>query len=351
MAYTQTVDGAFGAGFAAAPNPATPREFEEAPMAKQSVDLRGKKILVTGATGQVAATLVAGLAADAEIWALGRFSQEAPRQRLEDLGVRTLKGDLAADAWPQLPRDFDYVLHFAVLRSGDFRYDLAANAEGTGRLMAHCQAAKAFLHCSSCAVYNYEGAAPRREDSPLGDNHRAMFPTYSISKIAAESVVRFCASHFELPTTIIRLNVPYGRSGGWPYMHLLMMKEGQPIDLHPDKPNYYNPIHEQDYLEKIPALLAAATPQATTLNFGGSQRLSIEEWCDYLGALTGFKPLYRDNPEAFGSLSVDLQAMHEAIGPTRMDWREGLRDMVATLAPELLQKPGAGGQINGGGAG
>lgn len=58
------------------------------------------------------------------------------------------------------------------------------------------------------AVYQYAGHDPLAEDAPLGDNHRSMFPTYSICKIAAESVVRFVARQFAIPTTIARLSVP-----------------------------------------------------------------------------------------------------------------------------------------------
>jgi nucleoside-diphosphate-sugar epimerase len=93
-----------------------------------------------------------------------------------------------------------------------------------------CQSVKAFIHFSSAAVYQYAGAEPRKENSPLGDNHRHMFPTYSISKIAAETVARFTAKQFNIPLTIARLSVPYGDNGGWPFWHLLMMKEGIPID-------------------------------------------------------------------------------------------------------------------------
>ena len=46
----------------------------------------------------------------------------------------------------------------------------------------------------------------------------------------------------------------------------------------------------------------------------------------------------RDNPDAFGSLCIDTVRMHELIGETRVDWREGLRSQVEHLAPELLNK-------------
>ncbi len=230
------------------------------------------------------------------------------------------------------------MLNFAVVKSGDFDYDLAANGEGVGNLMVRCRAAKAFVHFSSTAVYAYAGHEPRAENAALGDNHRSMFPTYSISKIAAETVCRFVAHQQGIPTTIARLSVPYGDNGGWMYYHLLMMQQGVPIDVHPERPNSYNPLHVDDYLDKIPYLLAAATPEVTTVNFGGSQQASIEEWCAYLGELTGLEAKFRDNPQAFGSLCIDTARMHELIGETRVDWRDGVRSLVQHLAPDLLLK-------------
>jgi UDP-glucuronate 4-epimerase len=307
-------------------------------MAVNPVTIAGSKILITGPTGQVAEPVVAAYAKIADVTALARFGKEEDYQRIDALGATCLRADFADPAaLVNLPDDFDYVLNFAVTKTGDFNYDLAANAEGLGRLMLHCRSARAFLHLSSTAVYEYAGHDPRHEDAPLGDNHRVMFPTYSISKIAAETLCRFVAHQFQVPTTIARLSVPYGDNGGWMFYHLLMMREGIPIELHPEAPNYYNPLHCDDYIEKIPYLLAAATTQVTTVNFGGSQRVSIEQWCAYLQELTGLEPVFKNNPQAFGSLCIDTTRMHELIGETRVDWKEGIRRQVAALAPELLK--------------
>ena len=303
-----------------------------------AVDLHGARILVTGATGQVAVPTIAALAQTSDVTALARFSNADARAALAAQGVQCVAADLAKpQGFADLPTAFDYVINFAVTKTGDFDYDLAANAEGLGLLMQHCQNAKAFLHVSSTAVYEYAGQAPRAEDAPLGDNHRAMFPTYSISKIAAESVARFSAQAFELPTTIARLSVPYGDNGGWPFYHLLMMKEGIPIDVHPEHPNQYNLLHSDDYTAKIPYLLAAASTDATVVNFGGSESTSIEDWCAYLTELTGYEPVFNETPQAFGSLHIDTTRMHELMGPTEVDWREGIHRMVTALAPELLR--------------
>jgi len=305
------------------------------------VDISGSKILITGPTGQVALPVVEAFAKIADVYALARFRKAEDRERIESLGATVIAADLAdASSLDAVPGDIDYVLNFAVVKSGDFDYDLAANGEGVGNLMLRCRAAKAFLHFSSTAVYEYSGLEPRSENAPLGDNHRVMFPTYSISKIAAETVCRFVAHQHNIPTTIARLSVPYGDNGGWMYFHMLMMQQDMPIDLHPEKPNYYNPLHVRDYIEKIPYLLGAASKEVTTVNFGGSQRVSIEEWCEYIGELTGLTPKFQDNPKAFGSLCIDTTKMHELIGETRVDWREGIRSQIEHLAPELLKQPG-----------
>ena len=298
--------------------------------------LRNEKILLTGPTSQVAFPLARELARDNEVYGLARLSRDEDVERLRAIGVKPLRVDLARGSLDAVPDDFTYVLNFAVVKSGDFAYDLAANAEGAGRLAAHCRRAKAFLHCSSGGVYQHAGQCALREDDPLGDNHRVMFPTYSISKIAAETVVRFAATQFELPAIIARFSVPYGDNGGWPLFHLMMMRGGAEIPIHVDQPNVYNPIHEDDYIAQVPKLLAAARVPAVTVNWGG-ERASIEEWCAYLGEITGLEPRFRATTDALGTIELDLTRMHELVGPARTPWRDGIRRMVQARFPELLR--------------
>ena len=301
--------------------------------------LKNEKILVTGPASQVALPIVRELARRNEVHGLARFSRPGDREKLEALGVRCTPADLASGSLENVPRDFTYVLHFAVAKSGeaDFDADLTMNAEGVGRLMSHCRTAGAFLHCSSAAVYEYAGHRPAKETDPLGDNHRVLLPTYSLCKIAAESVVRFCAREWNLPSVIVRLSVPYGDGGGWPWYHLLMMSAGHPIPVHPDKPNIYNPLHEDDYVAHIPRLLEMASVPATILNWGGSECVSIEDWCGYLAELTGLEPKLDYTRETLGPLPLDLERMHKSLGRTKLPWREGIRRMVRARNPELLR--------------
>jgi len=301
------------------------------------MELVDRTILVTGPTSQVGLPVIEALSRHNRVYGLARFSREADRAKVEERGARPIAADIGRDDLSQVPEDIDVVLHFAVVKSGDFAYDLEANAEGVGRIFSRCRDARAFLHCSTTGVYEHAGHSPRSEDAPLGDNHRVMMPTYSIAKIAAESVARFAAREFDTPTVIARLSVPYGDNGGWPWFHLMMMKAGTPIPVHPDAPSTYNPIHEDDYVRMIPKLLDLASVPATTVNWAGSQTASIEDWCRYMGELTGLEPEFVASDRALGSVVADVTRMEALVGPTEVGWRDGLRRMLKARNPELLR--------------
>ena len=298
--------------------------------------MRGAKILITGPTGQLATPIAVALAADNEVWGIARFTTPAARERLEQAGLRCQTVNLAAGDFSGLPTDFDYVLNLAVAKSGDWEKDLAVNAESVGLLMSHCRGAKAFLHCSSGAVYDPPGDEPRTESAALGDNHKFLFPTYSISKIAGEVVARSMARVLSLPTTIARLNVPYGDNGGWPYYHMEMILAGIAIPVPHGGPARYNPIHEDDIIATLPRLLEVASVPATTLNWCGEQPVSIQEWSEYLGSLVGKEPLFEESEHALRGNPTDSTRMRRLVGGTTVDWRDGLRRMAAKFHPELV---------------
>jgi nucleoside-diphosphate-sugar epimerase len=292
--------------------------------------LRDARILVTGATGQVALPVALALARDNDVVAVARFTDESKRHRLEEGGVVCVAADFARGTLDGVPADVDYVCNFAVVKSNRWDLDLAGNAEAAGMLMAHCRDARAFLQCSSTGVYEAADGSPQRETDPLGDNHRVMMPTYSISKIAAEAVVRTTSRIYEMPTTIGRLNVPYGDEGGWPAFHLAMIQAGQPVPIHPKSSNRFNPIHEDDIIGTLPALLEAASVPATIVNWGGDEEVSIEEWCEYLAQLAGTQARFNRTVDTIGGIPTDNTKRLELAGPTTVAWKDGMRRMFAT---------------------
>ena len=306
-------------------------------MSPAGTAISGARILVTGVTSEVAKPVAIALAAENEVFGAARFKDASAREPFESAGVRTVRLDLVAGDLEDLPETVDYVAHFAVIKSGKWSVDLDGNVSGLAFLIERYQNARAFLHCSTTAVYQPDDHVEFSEDSPLGDSHRNYYlPTYSISKIAAEATARHGARRYGLPTTIARLNVPYGDGGGWPAFHLMMMEAGQPIAVHPDAPSVFQPIHSDDIVATVPRLFDIAGVPATTVNWAGDEKVSIEEWTAYLAELTGLKAELVTSEQSLSSVELNLDRMHELVGHSTVQWRDGFRRMVAALRPDLL---------------
>ena len=306
--------------------------------------MKGEKVLVVGATGQVALPVARALATDNEVWGIARFTNATARDELEAGGVTCQAVDVADPDLSGLPDDFGYVLNFSVARTGSWNGDLDTNVGAVLGVMEHCRTAKAFLHCSTTGVYQPQRDHRFDEDDALGDNHRPWEPTmpflatYSISKIASEAAARYGSRRWNVPTVIARLGVPYGDNGGWPGFHLEMLAAGMPIPVHPDRPNLFNPIHEADIVATVPALLGAATVPPTVVNWAGPES-SIEEWCGQLGALVGIEPKFEETDDTIAGVPVDTSRLDALAGSERLvSLDDGLRRMVAARRPDLLQQ-------------
>lgn len=295
--------------------------------------MKGHKVLITGVTGQVGFPFAAYHAAENEIWAIARFGDQDKKAALEKAGATCQVVDLESGEFGDLPKDFDYVFHFAVARfdGEDFDQEMRCNAEATGALMSHCRDVKAFFHCSTTGVYEANGHKVFTEESSLGDNHRVMMTTYSIGKIAVEAVVRFCAKEFNLPTVICRLNTPYGTSG-WPYFHLMMMQHGVEIPVHSDGLSEYTLFHQDDINRMAPGMLAAASVPASTFNFSGQEHVSIQDWTAYISELTGLEAKLAPTPNTLQSVKTDNSKMQEIVGKATVPWKEGIYALVEAAA-------------------
>jgi nucleoside-diphosphate-sugar epimerase len=296
--------------------------------------LTGEKILVTGPAGQIAFPLAKYLAANNEVWGVARFGDEATRTRVEAVGVRTHACDLAEGDFDGLPDDFSYVLHLATFRNGGLDYDQAmrVNAEGTHLLLRHCRAAQAVLVMSTAEVYKPQPDPLHvyLESDPLGDSNSLFDPTYSMSKIAQEAVARACARAYDLPVVIARMNASYGDNGGLLAYHLDWILAGRPVMVKWD-PAMYSPIHQDDINAQAASLLQAATVPATIVNWGGDEPVSAQEWCAYLGQLTGTSPevVVKEVPGGIRGIVLDTGRRMPITGPCRVSWRDGLQRLVA----------------------
>ena len=308
-------------------------------------ELRGKRILVTGPAGQIAFPLARELARHNEVWGIARFSQPGARERVEKAGIATAEVDLAAPDWRPLPEHFDYVLHLAVFQQAGLDFDraLAVNAEGTGLLMSRFRRAKAFVVVSTCGVYA-SPADPHhaiRETDPLGVTVQPYSPTYSVSKIAEEGVARFACREWELPTTIARMNVSYGPNGGLPAYQFDAILAGQPVPVQLGRASVCNPIDERDIDATVPGLLEVASVPARVLNWSGDDAVLVEDYCRYMAELASLPVHFEPSREgAIHHFRLDNTERQRLLGPCRIPWRQGLRDMIAARHPELVLREG-----------
>ncbi|HEX9833708.1 MAG TPA: NAD(P)-dependent oxidoreductase [Mycobacterium sp.] len=295
--------------------------------------LDSEKILITGATGKIAFPIARELAQRNEVWGAARLRNPADRDKLAAAGITPVALDMSAGDFSALPDDITYVFHAAVdVGAGEWEQCLDTNAQKSGDLLYHCRAAKGFVFCSTGSVYGYQGQRPLRESDPPGVPLR---PNYSFSKIAAEAVCTWIAKRYCIPLTIIRICSTYGPQGGAPADRLGMILAHKPIRLHPDKPNNYNPIYEDDYVELgIRAMEVAGTPPIV-VNWAGSETVSAEDYCAYMGELVGVEPIFTYTAEAHTPLWPDVTHMHEILGPARVHWRDGFRRMIAARHPDI----------------
>ncbi len=96
----------------------------------------------------------------------------------------------------------------------------------------------------------------------------------------------------------------------------------------------YCPLHANDIAAMVPRLLAVASVPAVTVNWGGSEAVSIEEWCTYLAELTGSEARFEPTEHTIDSVQIDPTRMHELIGKTTVPWRDGMRRMAKALHPD-----------------
>jgi nucleoside-diphosphate-sugar epimerase len=288
-----------------------------------------EKILVTGATGNTGLPICRHLAREHDVFAAARFTDPAARARLEDAGAQTIPIDLTGDL-SALPTDFTAVVHLAAFigPGNDVDHAMTVNAETPGLLMQHLRKARAFLHLSAAAVY----AAPAdpwhliKETDPLDPTPRRYAPTYAVTKIAAEGVVRTMARALDLPTTIARLNVAYDANGGQPAFQLDWIRAGKPIPVG-EAPVVRSPISHEDMARQTLALLDAATVPATIVNWGGDEAVSKQEWCTYLGEVAGRAAVLEPGNNE-GGAAMDPARRRSITGPCAVGWRDGMRRMV-----------------------
>lgn len=299
--------------------------------------ISGEKILITGITGMVATPLAHFLTQENEVWGIARFADPATRVPYETAGITTRAIDLGVADFSELPADFTYVLHLGWMRAGlsELQAALRTNVEGPGLLFQHCRKAKATLVMSGMGVYSPHPDPWHlyTETDPIGRAATAYAPTSPASKAGIEAVARFCARAFDMPIVITRLNTWMGGTRSYPAQVIRAVLAGEPIRV-PHDPHPQSPIHIDDMIRQLEALLDAASTPARIVNWSGDETMPIQDWAHMAGEWSGNEARFTIDPVPGappGSAS-DSTLRQSITGPSSVMFRDGFR----TLYDEIV---------------
>lgn len=182
------------------------------------MDLKNKRILVTGADGFIGSHLVQRLTEEgAQIVALAQYNSFNSWGWLEELpclkDVRVETGDIRDTSFCyELTKNVSVILHLAALIPIPYSYKAPAsyvdtNVTGTLNL---CQAARAngverFIHTSTSEVYGSAQYVPIDEKHPITPQS-----PYSATKIGADAIALSFHYAFQLPVIVARPFNTYG---------------------------------------------------------------------------------------------------------------------------------------------
>jgi len=176
------------------------------------MDLRDRRILVTGGAGFVGSNLVKRLLrANARVTVLDDLFT-GRRENLPDDGYEFVKGSVCdAPMVENLVAAHDLIFHLAarniVVSTRNPREDFETNIGGTLNVLMASRAAggRRVVYTSSTSVYGNPRYLPINEDDPL-----SLLTPYAVSKLGGE---HYCMAFYEsygLPTTAVRYSNIFG---------------------------------------------------------------------------------------------------------------------------------------------
>lgn len=295
------------------------------------------KILITGATGQVARPIAERLAEEHEVWAIGRFGTPGIESELQSKGIQTRHWHMERDGLDDLPDDFTHVLHSAVERGDDHDFEtaIAINTAATGRLMAHCRSARAFVYLSSGALYAKRNLDHLYTETDPLSSVANWLPTYPTVKISCEGAVRALSVALGLPSVIARLNVAYGPygHGGMPVLLFRQMLAGKPIAIPHQGQNRASLIHTDDLVRQLPRLWEAAASPAIVVNWGGDEVVGIRDCLEYIAQITGVEPRFERSDVTRETCAFDNVRRLALAGHCEVQWKDGIRRTIEAHFP------------------
>jgi nucleoside-diphosphate-sugar epimerase len=289
--------------------------------------LKGKKILVSGASGFVGFPLALELAKSNEVHGIARFRDGSMRRTLEDAGVTTIAKDVARDRLDDIPTDCDYVFNeLAMLRICDDypKEAFLVNTRFVADLLEHSKSADGVVLASTGAVYRPSSKA-WSENGPLLPAN-----TYALSKLCGEVLGGYVSDKLNVPSCVLRYFYPYGPLGvgGILARWADMMRRGEAIPVSQAMVPRYNPHFISDCVELTIKATGLCKVPATTINIAGTEIKSKIQLLDMISEAIGVDYRMEENAGEELAWVGDTGLMLNSIGEPKVKLKEGIGIMV-----------------------
>ena len=217
-------------------------------------ELKGKKILITGATGFIGNRMVEVLFhAGADVRAYVRKFKNA--SRIARFSIPMISGDITdRAALNRAMEGCDLVFHLAHGAAGTDEERRQATVEGTRAVceVALAQRVSRLVYTSTISVYGPTADGPLDETAP-----RRAQDFYGAAKLEAENIVQeFCRKQ-NLPAVILQPTVVYGPFSFWSSYPIEQLHSG-PVVLPENGTGLCNPVYVDDVVQGL--YRAAVTP-------------------------------------------------------------------------------------------
>ena len=286
------------------------------PSARLIEDMRKIKgdIMLLGVGGKMGPSLaelavraIAAAGVDKTVYGVSRFSEAGLKEKLEQMGVKTIACDLLDDeALKQLPL-VDNVIYMAGRKfgtTGSESLTWAMNTYLPGRVADHFRTSNIVVF-SSGNIYPflpvaYGGASEEVAPSPIGE--------YAQSCLGRERIFEYAARKNNTPMLMYRLNYAIDLRYGVLLELAKSIKEKRAIPL---SMGHFNCIWQGDANEiAIRALLRCDSPPQL-LNVTGPETISVRYAAEQLSSRMGIEPIFEGEESSNALLNNASACMKE----------------------------------------
>ncbi len=220
---------------------------------------------------------------DKRIIGASLFEKDADRQKLEDIGIETIHGDLLdRDLLQSLPK-LKNIIFMAGMKFGstdNLSTTWAINSYLPGLVAEEFKNSRIVAYSTGCVypLVPVSGGGSLETDTPepLGE--------YAQSCLGRERMFEYGSKRYNTPTTIIRLNYAIDMRYGVLVDVAAKIHAGQPVDV---TMGFANLIWQGDANDRVLRALEYCESPAKILNITGPETMSIRWAAERFGELLG----------------------------------------------------------------